>query len=123
MNKKEQKNKRRIGGEYEKKAGAYLAGKGYRILQYNYRCRLGEIDLIARDGRCLVFCEVKYRTGRKSGDPAEAVDAKKQRRISGGALYYLTEHGMTDALCRFDVVSICGEEIRHIKNAFTFVGA
>ncbi len=123
MNQENRKNKRRIGGQYEQMAGAYLKGLGYQILQYNYRCRLGEIDLIARKDGYLIFCEVKYRTGERSGDPTEAVDAKKQRRISNGALHYLMEHGLTDVPCRFDVISICGDEIRHIPNAFSYIGA
>ena len=67
-------NTRKIGTEYERKAGAYLEAKGYVIQEYNFRCRMGEIDIIARDGKCLVFCEVKYRSGPGSGHPAEAVD-------------------------------------------------
>ena len=69
------KNNRRTGTGYERKAGAYLDFLGYKIVTYNYRCRLGEIDLIARDGEYLVFVEVKYRTTSVSGYPAEAVDA------------------------------------------------
>ncbi len=123
MKKENQTNRRQIGGQYEKLAGAYLAGLGYQVLQYNYRCRQGEIDLIARDHEYLVFCEIKYRTGKRSGDPAEAVNRKKQERISRSAMVYLTQHDLTDVPCRFDVISITGEEIRHIPNAFNFIGA
>lgn len=56
-------NRRRTGARYEQTAGRYLETKGYQILEYNYRCRRGEIDIIARDQECLVFCEVKYRSG------------------------------------------------------------
>ena len=104
-------NKRTIGTTYEKIAGAYLETQGYQILEYNYRYRRGEIDIVARDGEYLVFCEVKYRSGNRSGHPAEAVDYKKQITISQCALYYLTVHRMTDSACRFDVVSIEGEKI------------
>ncbi len=123
MKKQKQENRRKLGGQYEKQAGAYLAGLGYQILQYNYRCRQGEIDLIARDHEYLVFCEVKFRTGEQIGDPAEAVNRKKQERISRSALVYLAQHGLADVPCRFDVISICGKEIRHIPNAFSYTGA
>ena len=60
--------RRQTGAVYEKKAGAYLEEQGYVILQYNYRCRAGEVDIVARDGSFLVFCEVKYRrTAGKGG--------------------------------------------------------
>ena len=117
-----EKNKRAIGTTYEKIAGAYLEAKGYQILEYNYRYRRGEIDIIAQDEEYLVFCEVKYRSGKKSGHPAEAVDHKKQRSISQCALYYLTVHGMTDRPCRFDVISIEGEQITLYQNAFDYAG-
>lgn len=115
-------NKRTIGTTYEKIAGAYLETQGYQILEYNYRYRRGEIDIVARDGEYLVFCEVKYRSGNRSGHPAEAVDYKKQRTISQCALYYLTVHRMTDSACRFDVVSIEGEKITLYRNAFDYAG-
>ena len=60
-------SKRKTGAEYEQKAGAYLEGQGYEILEYNYRCRTGEIDIVARDGEYLVFCEVKYRASGGGG--------------------------------------------------------
>lgn len=115
-------NRRKIGTQYERKAGEYLKEQGYEVLEYNYRCRMGEIDIIAIDGGCLVFCEVKYRSGPKNGHPAEAVDYRKQRVISKCALYYLTTHGLTDAECRFDVVSIEGEQITVYSNAFDYIG-
>jgi putative endonuclease len=112
-------NRRKIGAAYEKEAAAYLEKQGYRILQRNYRCRLGEIDLVAEEGTYLVFVEVKYRSGRTKGDPLEAVHAGKQRTIRKTALWYLAEHGIGENRpCRFDVVGMTGEEIRLIKNAF-----
>lgn len=113
-------NCRQIGTQYERKAGDYLIKCGYEILEYNFRCRMGEIDIIARDGEYLVFCEVKYRSGEGQGDPAEAVDFRKQRRISKCAAYYLMIHGISDVLCRFDVVSMKGETISLIRNAFEY---
>ena len=119
-------NKRLVGAGYERLAGAYLESIGYQITAYNYRCRKGEIDLIARDGEYLVFCEVKYRSDLSKGTPEEAVDHRKQKRISGCALYYLVTHGLTDVPCRFDVIGILGRggkpQITHYKNAFAYVG-
>lgn len=114
-------NKRRTGTEYEKKAGAFLEEKGYEILMYNFRCRTGEVDIIAREGGYLVFCEVKYRSGVKSGHPAEAVDRKKQRIISKCALYYIAGHSLADVPCRFDVVSFEGDRVTVYQNAFDFI--
>ena len=112
----------KTGAEYEQKAGAYLEEQGYEILEYNFRCRAGEIDIVARDGEYLVFCEVKYRTDASTGHPAEAVDTRKQRRISKCALYYLTCHGLADQACRFDVVSFEGETVTLYPNAFDYLG-
>ena len=112
------KNRREIGTEYEKKAGAYLEGQGYEVLEYNYRCRMGEIDIIARDGTVLVFIEVKYRKNDESGNPLEAVDIRKQRKIIKVARYYLYQKKYGDVPCRFDVIGICGSHIEHIKDAF-----
>lgn len=116
------KNHRRTGAVYEQKAGEYLKNQGYEILEYNYRCRMGEIDIIAEDGEYLVFCEVKYRSGQKNGHPAEAVDVKKQQIISKCALYYMTGRGMTDIPCRFDVVSFEGDAVTVYQNAFDYTG-
>ena len=96
--KKIQKNRRKTGADYEKAAGFYLEQMGYEILQFNYRCRLGEIDLIAKDGAYYVFCEVKYRADERKGSPLEAVDARKQQKIFRTAMYYLTEQQLEDAL-------------------------
>lgn len=115
-------NKRRVGAEYEKLAGEYLKSCGYEILEYNFRCRAGEVDIIARDREYLVFCEVKYRSGAAMGHPLEAVGFHKQQVISRCALWYLTLRRLTGALCRFDVVSIEGRDIILIKNAFEYAG-
>ena len=95
-------NRRRTGARYEQTAGRYLETKGYQILEYNYRCRRGEIDIIARDQECLVFCEVKYRSGPGAGDAAEAVDAKKQRKLSVGKHYRKQDPAVSGclSLCR-----------------------
>ncbi len=112
-------NRRAKGSRYEEKAAAFLQEKGYQILERNYRDRAGEIDLIARDGMYLVFVEVKYRRNRETGYPEEAVDVRKQTRIRHTAEYYLySRRYPADTPCRFDVVSILGEEIRLIADAF-----
>lgn len=116
-------NQREKGAYWEQKAGAYLESIGYEILEYNFRCRMGEIDIIARDGEYLVFCEVKYRAGTGKGYPTEAVDKRKQRVISKCALYYLTKKGTMELPCRFDVVTILNGKLQVIKNAFDYAGA
>lgn len=113
------RNNRKTGAEQERAAGDYLQGLGYEVLEYNYRCKAGEIDLIARDKEYLVFCEVKYRADRRKGSPLEAVDLRKQKIIFRCAMYYLTERKLGDVPCRFDVIGIEGTELTHIKNAFT----
>lgn len=91
------------------------------ILEKNYRCRQGEVDLIAKDGEYTVFVEVKYRRGRSAGDSLAAVHPAKQHAIGGVAVYYLYSHnGTLDCPCRFDVVGIDGKEIHWIKNAFEY---
>ena len=111
-------NKRQLGGRYEERAAGFLEGQGYRIVERNHRNRMGEIDLIARDGDCLVFCEVKYRRSGSRGNPLEAVDARKQYRISRCARYYMMEKRLGDIPCRYDVIGIEGSRITLIKNAF-----
>lgn len=110
-------NKRKTGTAYEKKAAAYLKDRGYRILEKNYRCPLGEIDLIAEENGYLVFVEVKYRRTSGLGTGEEAVNSRKQRRIVSTAKWYLMEHRV-QRRCRFDVVAINGTEIAVIQNAF-----
>lgn len=111
-------NKRETGRRYEQMAAAFLEQQGYEILEMNYQGKYGEIDLIARHGKILVFAEVKYRKTLRLGYPEEAVGPKKQKRIYHTARYYLYSHGLADVPCRFDVVSILGTRIRLIQNAF-----
>lgn len=114
-------NKRRVGGLYEQLAAEYLEKQGLHIKERNYRCRFGEIDLIATDGRYLVFVEVKYRCNAGSGSPLAAVDAAKQRNISRVAgQYLLTRVHALDVPCRFDVVGFEGTKPQWIKNAFDY---
>ena len=93
--------------------------QGYLILEHNYRCRNGEIDIIAWERDCLCFVEVKYRTKKAGGYPQEAVGLKKQKRIYRAAAGYLQEKCYpVDVRCRFDVVGICPPDIWLIRNAF-----
>lgn len=114
-------NRRQTGAEKERLAGAYLLSQGYDILQYNFRCRQAEIDIVAREGRYLVFVEVKWRSSLRNGAPEEAVDGRKQARILRAAMFYFARfHVPEDTPVRFDVVAIEGEKIRLIRNAFSF---
>ncbi|MCI7322592.1 MAG: YraN family protein [Lachnospiraceae bacterium] len=112
-------NKRQVGNAYEILAADYLRRQGYEILEQNFYCRGGEIDLIAREGEYLCFVEVKYRTGEDYGFPEEAVTFGKQQKMIRAARYYLMKHGYSmDTSCRFDVVAVCGEKITLYRNAF-----
>ena len=113
-------NRRAIGTEYETLACEYLIRHGYQILCRNFHCRQGEIDIIARDRDYLVFVEVKYRRDEHEGDPAEAVDYRKQKKISRVAEYYCWKKQKLNQPCRFDVICVLGQEIRHIVNAFDY---
>ena len=116
-------NKRKTGQEQEVKAACFLKTQGYQILERNYRCKKGEIDLIAREGQYLVFVEVKYRNTEHSGSPLSAVNPRKQHRISRVALEYLRHYyGSLDVKCRFDVVGIEDDNILWLPNAFDFTG-
>lgn len=97
---------RRFGQKAEELACSYLRGKGYVILYKNFRCRVGEIDIIAQEGGTLVFLEVKARRRDAFGAPEEAVNCAKRRRITLAARYFLSQTGLEDHPCRFDVVSM-----------------
>jgi putative endonuclease len=117
------RDKTGVSGEEE--AARYLKRKGYRILSRNYRCRLGEIDLVVLRRGTLVFCEVKARNDKAFGEPFEAVSEYKQERLRRLAEIYLLENKQERASnYRFDVISILFanggdiEELIHIENAF-----
>lgn len=116
-------NKRNIGTKYESIACEFLERQGYEILERNYRCRIGEIDIIARDGIYLVFLEVKYRAKDGCGQAVYAVSLKKQQVISRVAAFYLLKNRLSESTpCRFDVVAIDGNKLRLYKNAFEYCG-
>jgi putative endonuclease len=110
----------------EDKAVKFLKASGYKVLHRNYRCKLGEIDIIARDKDTICFVEVKCRLSDRFGKGSEAVTGKKQAQISKAALNFLKENNLLDKSARFDVVSLdtCGaqEQIALIKNAFELNG-
>lgn len=115
-------NKRKAGADYERQAAEYLAENGMRILDRNFRCRQGEIDLIGRHEGYLVFVEVKYRSTSEKGYALEAVDYRKQCRICGVADYYRYTHGLgDDTSVRYDVVGVQGTQVQWIKNAFPHI--
>ncbi|MBO5987432.1 MAG: YraN family protein [Lachnospiraceae bacterium] len=112
-------NKRRLGADKEEAAARYLTQHGARVLAKNYRCRQGEIDLVAQDGEYLVFCEVKFRKDHAMGTPGEAVGYQKQKKICRVAAVYRTYHGISlGTAIRYDVIAIEGDQITWIKNAF-----
>ena len=114
-------NTRNTGTSYERKAAEYLEQQGLVILKHNYRCRQGEIDLIARDKEYLVFVEVKYRSQNRAGYSLDAVNPAKQKKISKVAIYFLAaEYHCTEIPCRFDVIGIDGGCLHWIKDAFGF---
>lgn len=116
-----------LGPRGEAAAARYLKRQGYQIIARGDRSKLGEIDLVAVDGRTVVFVEVKTRQSQEAGHPAEAVDAIKQRRLTRAAVAYLKHHRLLDYPARFDVVAITWPDgqrptIEHFKNAFEAVG-
>ncbi len=112
----------RTGKRGEDLAAAYLAETGFRIVERNYRCRFGEIDIVAEEGKTLVFVEVKSRRSAAYGGPLLAVDARKQGKISRVSLHYLAERNACHRPARFDVVAVtlrpAGHSIELVRNAF-----
>jgi len=98
--------RRLLGQRGEAAAEAYLVREGYRILARNYRCPLGELDLVAEEGGGIVFIEVKTRRGERAGSGAEALTPFKRLRLIRLARYYLAVHGLGSTPCRFDVVTL-----------------
>jgi putative endonuclease len=116
-------DRRALGQWGEDLAVQHLERQGFEVLARNWRCREGELDVVARDGRCLVFVEVKARSGLDFGEPAEAVSWRKARRIHGLATKWLRDHRPRgDWDIRFDVVSVVRTsglpEVLHLKAAF-----
>jgi putative endonuclease len=115
-----------LGRKGEELALDFLKKQGYRIIERNYRCRAGEIDIVAKEGSSLAFVEVKTRQSTHFGLPEEAVSYEKRHHLTRAASVYLIHHHIKEAKCRFDVVSVLMnesgvKEIRIIKNAFEAV--
>ncbi len=116
-------NRRKIGSEYENAVAKALENRGYRVIERNFRCRIGEIDLIALYDRYLVFVEVKYRKDEKKGWPQEAVDWHKQQVISRVADYYMFHHPeYHNYQIRFDVAAVLGTKWKLYEHAFEYQG-
>lgn len=111
-----------LGRKGEDLAVARLTSLGYRVVERNYRCPLGEIDLVAEDGDCLVFVEIKTRREGTRGDAKEAVTHRKKRQITRAALHYLKARGCVESRTRFDVVAVrlegAGNRIEVVRDAF-----
>ena len=121
----ENRSKKEIGLKGEADALLFLKKNGYRILEKNYRCNLGEVDIIALKKRVLVFVEVKVRSTDKFGSPEYAISKRKRRQIIRTAETYLFRNNINDVDCRFDVVAInynvdnsLSPEFKLLENAF-----
>ena len=106
-----------LGIDAEERAAAYLSAHGVDIVSRNFRTRLGEIDLIARDGDTLVFVEVRMRSAGGFGGALESITPRKQRRIQAAAQQFLGQY-RDPPRCRFDVVALEQGEIRWLRAAF-----
>ncbi len=117
-----------LGDRGEDAAARFLKRQRYVIVARRQRHKLGELDLIAVDGRTIVFVEVKTRRSDEKGAPMDAVDEDKQRRLTRLALTYLKRHDLLENPARFDVISVRwpdgarAPKIDHVKNAFEAVG-
>lgn len=116
-------NSKSFGKKGEEIAEELLRSKGYKIIKRNFRFGKGEIDIIAKDGDCLVFVEVKSRKNLDFGEPEYSITKSKQRQLKKIAEAYFYINGIDEQLCRFDVITIVGEnknemKINHIENAF-----
>lgn len=122
-NKEENRSNQQLGAHGEYLAVSFLERKGYRTVDRNYRCKGGEVDIIACDGNTLVFVEVKTRRSLSFGVPQLAVTPFKQRQIMKAALTWLSHHQNHDTPARFDVIAITLQSdadpfIEHLENAF-----
>lgn len=114
-------SKKTVGKKGEEVAAHFLRRQGFEILERNYHYRRGEIDIVARDRKTLVFIEVKTATSDRYGPPEGWVDFRKQQQVAKIATAYLQEHKLTNVDCRFDVIAVDTTKengINHIRNAF-----
>jgi putative endonuclease len=117
-----------LGERGEAAAARFLRRLGYKIVGRQDRHRLGEIDIVAVDGKTVVFVEVKTRSSHDAGHPTEAITPDKQRRLTRVGLSFLKRHGLLEKAARFDVIAVTWEDqkrrpnIEHYRNAFEAVG-
>jgi putative endonuclease len=111
-----------LGRRGEATAEEFLRARCYTIVARNYRCRAGEIDLIALDGPVLVFIEVRSRRGDCAGTPLESVDGRKQVQVARVARHFLAAHGWQERTARFDVIGVRFDReppaVEHVEGAF-----
>jgi putative endonuclease len=114
-----------LGKEGERIAELFLKTKGYKLVERNYRCASGELDLVMLDRRVIVFVEVKTRTGTGYGTPLEAVEFRKQRKMIYAAQFFLSTRKLSQREARFDVIGISWSgsqpSVEHIENAFELI--
>lgn len=107
----------RLGRKGERMARRYLKRQGWKIVEKNYKCPFGEVDIVANKGGVTAFIEVKTRSDDGYGAPSQAVDVRRQSRYIRAAKYYFIGRPM-DCTLRFDVIEVCRGEVNHIENAF-----
>ncbi|MHB0998256.1 MAG: YraN family protein [Armatimonadota bacterium] len=117
-------NRSALGARGEDRAVRYLESLGYSIIERNYHCKYGEIDIVARDGSDLVLAEVKTRRGDSFGAPSEAVDIRKQKKLILAGQSYMIDRDLGEIDCRFDVIEVYftnGQPVKIdlIKGAFS----
>ena len=112
------RTRREVGGSGEDLAAAWYEANGYEVVDRNWRCRHGELDLVLRNGRQVVFCEVKARTGLGFGTPAEAITRDKKQRIRFLAARWLEDAKPRPAEIRFDVAAVLGDDVEVLEGAF-----
>lgn len=120
LNQHKDKHKKSIGYHYELQAKAYLISQGLGFIEQNFRCKLGEIDLIfwAPQTETMVFVEVRYRNSKLFGGAAASVDVKKQQKVRKSAIFYLHQRNI-DTNIRFDVVAFEHNQLNWIESAFS----
>lgn len=112
-------NRRHIGSLYEDMAANYLKEHEFEILKRNYKCKIGEIDIIAFKDNILHFIEVKYRKSSDYGYSIQAISKAKQRKIIKSAQWFMLENNISDNIsCSFDVIAVQGKNIQYIFNGY-----
>ena len=117
-------SRKELGAKGEKLAAKFLRRKGYRIVQRNYKCKLGEIDIVAQIDGMFAFVEVRTRSTEEFGPPQYSITAAKRKQITKAALSYIREKKLAGQSCRFDVIAVTFSpesrrpKIEHIENAF-----